>query len=292
MSEETTQLNTQEDRSIKTDGTEKWQDAYNNDPELANSPVLANFKTPNDALKGLGELKAYQGRSVKLLGEDATPEEKAAWVEKIRTHIPGVTIMPNPEDEEDYARFQHDLGVPKDGAYEAPADVQLDAIKEEGIEKATTISKKLNLTQTQHANLLKELNQANVEVQEAVTAFRAEEDAKLSQKWGDAKDENLGIIQGIAKQAEDADVPLPDIKEWPNSFKLALNNLAKMVSSDPQTFSQQTSPKTQKTPAEIRARQAELFTILTKHGGRDLGGRKNAIQAEYQQTFDDLAKYK
>ena len=273
--------------TTNTDG--RWQDAFNDDPELANSPVLETFKTQGDAMKGLVELKAYQGRSTAMVKPDATTEEKAAFVEKLRNAGVDITYMPNAEDPDDMARFWEEQGVPKDGAYTLPEDTDLAGLPQEGVDAAINLSKEMGHTAKQHEIFVNALNKYNVETNTTNQAAMTATDEQLTKILGDARPALESVLAEAVTKHQHSDMPAEPFTPGQELFVI---NLMKSISEDPQSFEQVNNPETGPTPAEIRARQSDLFTTLTKHGGRDLGGRRKALQAEYEKTFDDLAKYK
>ncbi|RKX21450.1 MAG: hypothetical protein DRP45_12290 [Candidatus Zixiibacteriota bacterium] len=267
----------------------RWQDAFNDDPELANSPVLETFKTQGDALKGLVELKAYQGRSTAMVKPDASAEEKAAFVEKLRNAGVDVTYMPNAEDPDDVARFWHEQGVPKDGAYTLPEGTNLDGLPQEGVDATIKLSTDLGHTAKQHEGFVNAINKYNVEINANNELEATKADENLTKILGDARPALESVVSEAIAKHQHPDMPAEKLTAAQELFVI---NLIKSISVDPQSFEQINNPNTGPTPAEIRAKQADLFTTLTKHGGRDLGGRRKALQAEYEKTFADLAKFK
>jgi len=270
-------------------GDGRWQDAFNDDPELANSPVLETFKTQGDAMKGLVELKAYQGRSTAMVKPDATPEEKAAFVEKLRHAGVDITYMPNAEDPDDVARFWHEQGVPKDGAYTLPEGTDLAGLPQEGVDAAIHLSNELGHTAKQHEGFVAALNKYNLEVNANSERDMTATDEQLTKILGDARPALEAAVSDAVTKHQHPDMPA---EPFTPAQELVVINLMKSISLDPQSFEQINNPDTGPTPAEIRAKQSDLFQTLTKHGGRDLGGRRKSLQAEYEKTFADLAKYK
>jgi len=266
--------------------SDRWQDAYNDDPELANSPVLANFKTPQDALKGLVELKAYQGRSIKLPGDDATPEDKAQIVEKLRAKGVKIAIMPDDDNLEDKTRFWRELGVPDKADDYVPPE-SIDPLPDEMVAQLKDLAHKAGMTKQQYQAMLREYSPAHKSITEQNQTLQAEEETRLKQAWGGAYEQNLAITDEMVKQFQDSDVKLGPLNR---AARLFLLNVAKSMSSEPQVFAQIRNPDSmRKTPAELRQDVEEMRSKLLD---RSISGekRKNLLN-KYTKAFEELAQY-
>ena len=281
----------EEHHATEANNTEgKWQDAYLDDPELANSPVLETFKTDRDALKGLVELKAYQGRSVALVKPDASPEEKSDLVKKLRNAGVDITYMPDTTNPEDMKRFREEHGVPKDGNYVLPKDADVTGMPQEGIDAAIKLSQDMGHTTEQHEAFVAALNTYNLEAKGTSDLAATEMDNQLTKILGDARPALEGVLAEAVTKHQHPDMPA---EPFTPAQQLVMINLMKSISVDPQSFDQINNPNTGPTPAEIRVTQADLWAQLTDNGGRNLTKQQKIVKnAAYRKTFADLAKFK
>jgi hypothetical protein len=262
----------------------RWQDEYNEDPELNNSPVLAKFKTSAAAMKGLVDLEAYRGNSARIPGESA--EERTTYIEKMKEHIPGLSIKPDGTDPEDTKRYWNELGVPKDiDGYVPPADFEV--LDDAMMAQLKDISHKAGLTTEQYHNVLQQYGEATTDMAEQAALAKTEADDKLKQHWGSTYDENIEISDKLARQFEDKNVPLGELT---NSHRLMLMNLAKSMTSEPQVFEQINKPPVGKTPAEVRMDIEKWRKQLTDR--TITGPKRKLIMAKFKAGYDELAQYK
>ena len=264
----------------------RWQDTYE-DAEISESPTLANFKSPEEALKGYLALNTWKGGAVSLPGEEATPEEIAKFIAKTRERVPNIAVMPDDDNPDDVKRFWGDLGVPDDeSGYNPPADAP---VLDEDLDKQIKgIAQKSGLTDKQYQALRQTYVEGTTELAEKNVALKAEHDAQLKQHWGAAHDENMQITDSMAAQFQDKDVPLGELNVAARIFML---NVAKSLSSDPQAFAQINKPAPAKTPADIRMDQDKYRGLLTNKAKPLNGQRRKDILAKYNQTFIDLEPY-
>lgn len=263
-----------------------WQDSLEDHIELRDDPSLKSFKTIPDLAKSYVELKAYQGRSMKLPDKDATPEEKSQTVAKLRERGIDVAWMPDGVNEEDTERFWRDLGVPEDmEGYTPPADFDGD-LSDEHIKLAKETSKRLGHTKAQHENMLKQWAETSAEVEEQNTAAREEHEKQLKQHWGGAYEENVQITDAMVKQFQDDKLPLGELN---NAARIFMLNVAKAMSSDPQVFAQINEPRKGKTPAELRLSRDENIKKLLR---KDISPEsRKALMKKQNDIYEELAKY-
>lgn len=265
----------------------RWYEEYLEDPEIAASQhQLEKYKSPVDMMKSHFNLEAYRGNSIKLLGEEATPEEKAEWVGKVKERIPGVMIMPNEKNPEDLKRYMRDQGVPEDiDGYQPPSD--LEPLPDEMMQQLREIAHKSDMSDKQFKKMVGEYAAANKQIQEQNATYQAEQEAQLKQTWGAAYEENEGIVAGIVEKFQDENVKLGVLN---NAAKLFLVNIAKSLSSDPQVFNQINKPAQKQTPAELRVEVDEMRDML-----RDrtiVGQRRKDLLKTFQKKSDQLAQYR
>jgi hypothetical protein len=235
--------------------------------------------------KGYVDLKAYQGRSMKLPGDEPSVEEKSAVVERLKGMIPGLTILPDAENVDDNKRFWGEMGVPPDlDGYTPPAD--FDVLDEGMMQQLKDISHKAGLTTKQYHNVLQQYGEANTDIIEKNVTDKAEHVAQLKQTWGGAYDENIQITDAMITQFQDKDVPLGELN---NAARIFMLNVAKSLSSDPQVFAQINNPKAGPTPAELRIDLEDMMAQLNDPTIR--GERRKGILKKYEAGYKELERY-
>ena len=264
--------------------TDRWQDGLESQ-ELRESPVLDTFKTQEDAFQGLVELKAYQGRSMKLPGDEPTVEEKAAVIAKFKDKIPGIHIMPDSENPEDVKRYWNELGVPEDAdGYVPPADFEV--LDEDLMTQLKDIAHKAGLTTKQYHAMLGEFSEGTKNLAEQNVTLKEEQAAKLKQTWGSAHDDNTAIVDAMVKQFQDKDVPLGELN---NAAKIFMVNVAKSLSSDPQIFKQINEPKSKFTPAELRGESEDIRVKLLDSSVK--GERRKGLLKRSEAIYKELERF-
>ena len=264
----------------------RWQDTYE-DQEISESPTLANFKSPEEALKGYMALNAWKGGAVSLPGEEATPADIAKFIAKTRERVPNIAVMPDDDNPDDVKRFWGDLGVPEDvDGYAPTADAGV--LPEEMDAQLKEIASKSGLTTKQYLAMRDQYVEANTSITEQNATDLAEHEAQLKQTWGGAYDENIAITDAMVTQFQDKNAELGPLN---NAARLFMMNVAKSLGSDPQIFNQINSPKPAKTPADIRVDQDKYRAQLTNRDKPLNGQRRKDVLSKYNQTFVDLEPY-
>lgn len=150
---------------------------------LRNDPTIVNYKTVEDVAKALVETKALVGRSIRPLGQNATPEEKKQYVEKLLQSDPALIYAPD-GDEEAAKRLFKKLGRP-----DKPDDYKFDeeAATAAGLKPSDlrALAVTAGLTQAQASQLAKVMVDANLETKRQTTLAAA----ALKERWGAAHEE-------------------------------------------------------------------------------------------------------
>lgn len=263
---------------------EHWTRQFEN-PEIKESPALQVFKTPEDALKGYLDLKAWQGRAVSLPGEDAKPEDISAFVEKAGKRVPGLVVMPKTESPEDVARFWRDLGTPEDpDGYQPPADIE--AVDEGFVKELKNFAHHAGMTNDQFGKFLGKFAEAQGAIAEQQQQQAQENEAKLKQAWGNAYEQNIAITDKLLEEFTDGNVKPGNVD---NGTRLMLANIAKSLSSDPQVTRQFSQDNMKKSPSELRIEQEDLFKKLNDR--TITGERRKQLLKKYTSNFDELSRY-
>ena len=76
----------------------EWMD--NLPEELRESEGLKKFGSVEDLAKSYVNLEGLRGNSIRIAGPDASAEDRAAVYKKVMTHMPELTLKPDPESPE------------------------------------------------------------------------------------------------------------------------------------------------------------------------------------------------
>lgn len=162
--------------------------------EFADNPALANIEDVGQLAKSLVDLKAYQGNSIRIPGEDAGEDAMKEFNEKLLSKIPSLMVKPNFENEEQSTEFYRQMGMPENSdSYELP---EIEGIDPKEIDTETTAFMKglfhsVGLNKVQ----FKKVSEAMIKEQHGVKIVAAEKIAEgmkfLRREWGNAFDINM-----------------------------------------------------------------------------------------------------
>lgn len=184
----------------------------------------------------------WMGNSLRLPGPDADPDSLKGFQEKVMEKVPGLSVIPNAEDQEAMSAHFAKLGRPDAAdSYKAPDSVQIDG---EQLGQLKSIAFKANMTQQQFTDYLTTWNDANTSaVQQSVLAHE-EAIATLKGEWGAAYDERVAEITAFLKT--NATTPPSVIEQLqqgglPADHVRWLHSIADAVSNEDGQFHQQGS---------------------------------------------------
>jgi len=150
------------------------------------------FKSADDALKSYKNLEAMVGNSVRIPSEDASPEAKAEFLEKIKD-LDGVLI----KDSED---FFNKLGRPETAEdYNFEIDPSLAPSIDTELKDFQNIAHELGLTNEQAAKLVDTRLNTLKGMQEAQQAARDNAEAGLKKLWGEEYNNRLDAAKTVLK---------------------------------------------------------------------------------------------
>lgn len=154
-------------------------------PEGAEIPDAVKNAADLPALvKTVGELKAYQGDSLRIPGPESTPEDRTAFNAKLAERVPGVYYMPDPENPEQIKALQRKLGAPEDGngyTFTLPEGGDLDATM---TTQYRTWANDLDMTQAQADGIYKKFNEYQLAAVGALKQGHTEAITGLKAEWG------------------------------------------------------------------------------------------------------------
>lgn len=165
-------------------GEEKWYAPFQTEGAelpamVTESPDFATFA------KQAVDYQAMQGSSIRIPGENATPEDREAFYEKLVAQVPGLTPLPDPENAEAMAAYHAKVGVPEEAAGyelpEAPEGMPVDeALQKWFLETAHT----RKFSKAQAKGFYEDFNTFQQGIQQEAAAGLKAQEVSLREKWG------------------------------------------------------------------------------------------------------------
>ena len=171
--------------------TPEWKQA------LGNSPVLENFKSPDDFVKSYDEAQNMIRRSIRIPSQEAGQEAFDEFYAKLE-QVPGVYRQPNPDDPEAVKQFYQRMGVPDaPDAYQFtnPEGFQPNPEADAGFK---AVAHNLGLTPAQANGMREHLVGDLMKLNQSAASMHQEGMEKLNQEWGLAKDQNFQVAESTA----------------------------------------------------------------------------------------------
>lgn len=249
-------------------GEEKWYAPFQAEGTelpamVTESPDFATFA------KQAVDYQAMQGSSIRIPGENATPEDRAVFYEKLTSQVPGLMATPDPENAEAMAAYHAAVGVPAEVAeYELPAPPEGQTV-DENLQKwflETAHARKFSKAQAR--GFFEDFNAFQQTIQtEAAVTLKAQEVA-LREKWGATYDPQMAKIDTLwsnypqfAELRENAKKGLVPAHVLEGFAALAEGMMGKGFTMLSDGHHQQSSAIT---PDEAKRQAEETLTKLTK----------------------------
>jgi hypothetical protein len=226
----------------------EWMEGLSD--ELKGNESLKKFESPEALAKSYINLEARAGNSIRIVGPDASEDDKAETYQKVMKHMPQLMLKPNPEEPEQMKEFYSMLGVPEDtDGYEWNGE----GLSPEIVGELRQLAKTTNMTKAQfkaYVNQMAEMQGTTLQVREEA---RLAQGAELKAEWGMAFEDRYEMVERFLKEREG----LGSIENLnPHQIK-AYYDIAKSLVGKPQVHSQPQTPGGI-TPSEARERIAEI----------------------------------
>lgn len=261
-----------------------WRDGLEGD--LKDSAALADFKDVGSLAKSFVDQQAYMGNSIRIPSEDASAEDRTAFVAKLQSKVPELMLKPNFENEEQSTEFYRTLGMPeKAEQYEVPT-VEGFELPEERVQFLREIAHKHKVPNKQFQGFMADVLAADAaavaEANQANATQTQESIAALKQEWGHAFDERVNQAKAIAEQTgapqslKDAIAKgqvSGDVYKW-------LHDINTRIGSENSDLTNNGDPKPSKlTPSEVKAQLNEI-----------MGNKKHAYWDKHNPANADAIK--
>ena len=163
-------------------------------PELQSNETLKQYKTVADLAKGMVETKSLVGSSIRIPSENAGPDDRAAFLEKLTSRVPELMKRPDPNDPEFWTTF----GTPKEPSeYTVPEGVTLPDGTEATLREVMHAAK---LSRSQAQSMLAEMGRRGQEVTRAQQEAQEAAERALRAEWGSAYEQRSAMVKKITEQ--------------------------------------------------------------------------------------------
>jgi hypothetical protein len=220
------------------------------DEALKTDEGLKKFDSVEALAKSYKNLESLSRNSIRIVGPDASDEDRAAAYQKVMKHMPQLVLKPNPDSPEQSKEFYQMLGVPDDIDGYTTDGVELD---QEIITELRNLASETKMTKAQwkrYAELMSEMQAATNRNREDA---RIRAGAELKTEWGMAFEDRYAVVENFIKENEG----IGKIEHMgPEQIK-AMYSVAISQIGTKQAFGQPTT-ETHLSPDEAKARIKEI----------------------------------
>ena len=257
--------------------TADWRESI---PETARGwDEVKNANSPDDVWSWVDNMRTFMGQSVRIPGPDASPEQIAEVAQRLVGKLPEHVMM-RPTDLDSLGAA---LGRPEDAnGYQVPEGMEAFP----AVAEMKAVAHKASLNQQQFEAMLgnlAEIEQAQAE--QAANRRQASLDV-LKAEWGAAFD---GKTEDVMKFLEHEGAPSIFIEAAKNGmfggeeYKFFASLADRLVSGEGDTNRGLGNHRTELTPAEIRAKQADIRNNPTHP-------YNNPGSPGYQEALDEMVR--
>jgi len=162
-----------------------------------------NSETREKFFEQIGNMRSMIGRSIRIPGEDASPEDKKGFIDKVIAKA-GDTLVKRPQTDEEVIAFYRQMGMPeKDEGYvdpkftDLPEGVGVDA---ERLKAFKAMAHKRGLTQKQFEGLVADFIGPDLAAKGEGLKAEKVAAAELKAEWGDLYDRKVAQAELVRKE--------------------------------------------------------------------------------------------
>jgi hypothetical protein len=238
--------------------------------ENAASPAFKDIGDDiNDLAKNFLDAQAFLGNAIRIPSDEASPEDRTAFIDKLSARVPELMLTPDLEDEETINGFLTKMGRPEeDTGYEMPDvnGVELSPERETAL-RASAL--KYGLTVKQMKGFMEDMFTMDASGLETAHINQQESVLGLKRQWGVTYDSKLEALKNgmllteapaALTEAIKSDKMPPDVVQWLSKIFGKFTTEGSNLNKDPQL---DTDPDLLD-PAEASARATEIREKISK----------------------------
>lgn len=175
--------------------TSSWRDVLPD--ELKNNPSLVTTKDVASLAKQFVDQQTHLGNAVRIPSENASPEDRMAFYNKIIAKVPGLIVRPDMVNDESREVFHKMVGRP-----DKPEDYKLiEGLTDNDYTKMLrTAAHKQGLNQAQFTELVSVFPAIAADGQKAAEKADFERKEAITKEWGAATEKNTAIAVSVAEK--------------------------------------------------------------------------------------------
>ena len=233
--------------------------------QLRDAPFLGKASSPEDAVAKLAHAAKLVGTSIRIPGEDATDDDRAAFYNKL-AEVPGVAKLPLSDDEDGLAAILAKLGAPDTPDGYKPPELEGFEWDQATFENLRKYAKDAGMTTRQFDKFARQLAQEQLANSQASANARDEARKALRLDWGDTLEAREALIRGwmdkseapafLREQLDGGNLPL-ETMNWLHSIAKQFKGEVNPISKDGQ------QPRPTIDPAEAREKIQATLRDLT-----------------------------
>ncbi len=168
----------------------EWMD---NLPEtMRDNESLKKFDSVEALATSYTNLESLKGNSIRIVGPDASDDDRAETYQKVMKHMPELILRPNPDNAEQMKEFHQMLGVPD----------ELDGYSGEGIDlndqimgELRQLAKDTNMSKAQWNKYIAKMNEMQSYTTQQKEDTRTRMGAELKTEWGMAFEDRYAVVE-------------------------------------------------------------------------------------------------
>jgi hypothetical protein len=232
-----------------------WRDSL--PEELRNSPSLVTTKDVASLAKQFVDQQAHLGNAVRIPSENASPEDRQAFYNKLIAKVPGLIVRPDMANGESREAYYKMVGRP-----DKPEDYKLvEGIQDSDYTKLLRdAAHKQGLNQAQFTELLSVFPAIAEDGKKAAEKADFERKEAIAKEWGAATEKNTLIAASVAEKTGAPPELVQAVKDGKAGMATLkwLHGLASQFGVEGANMSQDKGTIAVMTPSEALARIAEV----------------------------------
>ena len=213
-------------------------------------PSLQKYKKQEDFLDGYLALERYKGNTISIPKEDATPEQRQEYLEKLKNHAPELIVKPGEENKDEFWSM---MGTPENpDGYTLPEEMgdAMDGFKD--------IAHAAHLTNDQYNTVMKAVYETETQRAQEYQAQQKEAADALLNEWGAAYQDRYNQAYAAARAVGMDHEQFSQGVASPDTIR-AYHKIYEMIGKEGKDLGLKEVISDRKTPDEINKRIGEIM---------------------------------